>query len=391
MDLKSAFRELNCCVIIPTYNNEKTLQKVIQDTLNVINGHTTLIVVNDGSTDSTYSTLSDFGKQIELVSYDVNQGKGFALRTGFNHAINLGFDRAVTLDSDGQHYPSDIVKILKHSLDNPEAVIMGARNMEQEGVPAKSSFGNKFSNFWFWAFTFIKLDDTQTGYRLYPLKPISKMRFFTKKFEFEIELIVRLAWRDIPFIQSPVNVLYDPDERVSHFRPFKDFTRISILNTFLFLICIVYYYPKRLFSVKTLYAIKNEAIKAEESNLKKSLSIAFGFFMGIVPIWGFQLIVGIPLAILFRLNKVLFISAAHISIPPFIPIIIYSSILIGTTILGGEFTLPDILDTSKESINHNFKAYILGSMVLASAVAVVGFTVSMGLLRRLRIQSPKTK
>lgn len=391
MDLKSTFTQLNCCVVIPTYNNEKTVKRVISETLDFINGNATLIVVNDGSTDSTASILNEFGRRIELVSYDENQGKGFALRAGFAHAINLGFDRAITLDSDGQHYPSDIATLLKHSLENPDAVIMGARDMEQEGVPTKSSFGNKFSNFWFWAFTFIKLDDTQTGYRLYPLKPISKMKFFTKKFEFEIELIVRLAWKDIPFIQAPVKVLYDPDERVSHFRPFKDFTRISILNTVLFLICLIYYYPKRLFSVKTLNAIKQEAIKSDESNLRKSLSIAFGCFMGIVPIWGFQLLVGIPLAVLFRLNKVLFISAAHISIPPFIPIIIYSSLLIGTTILGGEFTLPDIWDTSQESVQHNFKAYILGSMVLATIVAMISFAISMTLFSRLRTQAPTTE
>ena len=98
--------------------------------------------------------------------------------------------------------------------------------MTQEGVPKKSSFGNKFSNFWFWFETGIKLEDTQSGYRLYPLKTIPK-NYFTRKFEFEIEVIVRSAWNGVAVKNVPIKVLYDPSERVSHFRPFKDFTRIE--------------------------------------------------------------------------------------------------------------------------------------------------------------------
>jgi len=109
--------------------------------------------------------------------------------------------------------------------------------MEQEGIPRKSSFGHKFSNFWFWVETGIKLSDTQSGYRLYPLTELKKIHFFMRKFEFEIEAIVRAAWRGIPVISVPINVVYAPKEtRVSHFRPIRDFTRISIMNTFWFLL-----------------------------------------------------------------------------------------------------------------------------------------------------------
>ena len=102
--------------------------------------------------------------------------------------------------------------------------------MEQEGIPGKSSFGNKFSNFWFKVETGITLPDTQTGFRLYPLEPISKMKLFTTKFETEIEVIVKLAWKNVKCIPIKINVLYDPNERVTHFRPLRDFTRISILK-----------------------------------------------------------------------------------------------------------------------------------------------------------------
>ena len=128
--------------------------------------------------------------------------------------------------------------------------------MSQDGIPKKSSFGNKFSNFWFWFETGIKLDDTQSGYRLYPLQFIPK-RFFTKKFEFEIEVIVRTAWNGIPVKNVPVNVLYDPNERVSHFRPFKDFTRISILNTILVFVTLFYIKPRDFFRSFKKKSFKN--------------------------------------------------------------------------------------------------------------------------------------
>ena len=121
-----------------------------------------------------------------------------ALRNAFKKAHQLGFDYAITIDSDGQHYPENLPDFLQASIEQPDALIMGARNMDQEGVPTKSSFGNKFSSFWFYIETGIKLPDTQTGYRLYPINEIVKKKYFTNKFEFEIEVIVKMAWRFVP-------------------------------------------------------------------------------------------------------------------------------------------------------------------------------------------------
>lgn len=120
--------------------------------------------------------------------------------------------------------------------------------MDQASVPGKSSFGNKFSNFWFWVETGLKMSDTQSGYRLYPVKQMAGMKFLTTKFEFEIEVLVTSAWRGIEITEVPVRVFYaEKENRVSHFRPFKDFTRISILNTFLVTIALLYIKPRDLF------------------------------------------------------------------------------------------------------------------------------------------------
>jgi glycosyltransferase involved in cell wall biosynthesis len=231
------------CVIIPTYNNHKTLKRVIDGVLHYT---TNVIVVNDGSTDTTSEIINSYST-IDSISILKNQGKGNALRLGFKKAIESGFHYAITIDSDGQHFPDDIPVFLEELDKNDSNILLiGSRNMNQEGVPKKSSFGNKFSNFWFWFETGIQLEDTQSGYRLYPLLNIPK-KYFTKKFEFEIEVIVRSAWKGSIVKDIPVKILYDPSERVTHFRPFKDFTRISILNTVLVLITLLYIKPRDFF------------------------------------------------------------------------------------------------------------------------------------------------
>ena len=378
---------INGCVIIPTYNNDRTLARVIREVLEYVPSDR-VIIVNDGATDSTPEILKTFENEVTILVNEVNKGKGFSLRKAFKFAQEKGYDNAITIDSDGQHYPSDIPILIEQAIQNPGAVIMGSRNMNQEGVPQKSSFGNKFSNFWFKVETWITLPDTQTGFRIYPLKPLKKIWLLTNKFELEIEVIVKLAWRFVPFVAVPIQVKYDPNERVSHFRPGRDFTRISILNTCLVLIALIWYYPRKLFSVQTWKVIKHEAIKPEESNIKKALSIGFGFFMGIVPLWGFQLLIGIPLAVLFRMNKVLFIAAANISIPPMIPFIIYGSFICGQFFLTGETNSSQLVDLSLESIKSNAVQYFVGACIFATIAFILSFLVSFVLLKIFR-KEPK--
>ncbi len=385
--------QIKACVIIPTYNNEKTLKKVIEGVLTFSSAED-VIVVNDGSTDNTAQVLTGFGNRIISIGHKKNVGKGFSLRKGLKEAINRGFENAITIDSDGQHFPEDIDLFIKTALENPGTMLMGSRNMEQADVPGKSSFGNKFSNFWFNLETGINLPDTQTGFRLYPLEPIKNLKLYTTKFETEIEIIVKLAWRDVHFIPIPVKVIYDMDERVSHFRPFKDFTRISILNTYLVTLTLFYYLPKRLFKKAKkkglLTLIKEEAFNTEESNFIKSASIGFGFFMGIVPIWGFQLLVGIPLAILFRMNKVLFITAANISIPPMIPPILLASYLIGGFFVENPIEFSSDAKLSLMAIHYNFIQYAVGAVIFAVLIGVAGFLISLrlfGLFRKKKYKA----
>ncbi|MDR1865510.1 MAG: glycosyltransferase family 2 protein [Bacteroidales bacterium] len=235
------------CILIPTYNNDKTLSGVIDDVLRFTSA---VIVVNDGSTDRTAQVLETYGERIMVVSYSKNRGKGHALARGFGYALSKGFDHAITLDADGQHFAEDIPAFVRTSERHPDAIITGSRNLLQDNMPGKNTFANRFSNFWFTVQTARRLPDTQTGYRLYPLSRIGRMRFFTSRYETELEILVRSTWRGIPVIPIPVKVYYAPEgERVSHFRPVADFVRISLLNAAFTLLAAVYGYPSMLFYV----------------------------------------------------------------------------------------------------------------------------------------------
>ncbi len=364
-----SINQLKVCVIVPTYNNSKTLKRVLDSVLQYTSN---IIIVNDGSTDETSNILKDYSQLVQ-IHHPKNAGKGIALRNGFKKAIELDYTYAVTIDSDGQHFASDIPKFIEAIQNEPDALLIGSRNMMQEGVPKKSSFGNKFSNFWFWFETGITLEDTQSGYRLYPLKSIPK-KYITNKFEFEIEVIVRSAWKRIPVKNIPIQVLYDPSERVSHFRPFKDFTRISILNTVLVLIALLYIKPRDFFFRLKTKGLKHffleNILHNEDSKAKKSLSIALGVFIGIAPFWGLQTVIVLALAVLFKLNKAISFAFSNISIPPFIPFIIYGSLKIGGYFVTNN--TPILLDKSITfaSIQNNIQQYLIGSFVLATIMAI---------------------
>lgn len=359
------------CVIIPTYNNQKTFQRVVDGVLN----HTqNIIVVNDGSTDETFSILQKYPQLIQ-IHFPENKGKGVALREGFKKAKQLNFHLAITIDSDGQHFPADIPLFWKALEDENRAVLLiGSRNMNQDGVPKKSSFGNKFSNFWFWFETGIKLDDTQSGYRLYPLDVLPK-KFFTRKFEFEIEVIVRTAWKGVPVRNIPINILYDPRERVSHFRPFRDFSRISVLNTVLVIITLLYIKPRDFFQklLKKRFKdfVREDILASSDSNIKKASSIALGVFIGIAPFWGFQTILSLSLAVLFRLNKALSFAFSNISIPPMIPLIIFGSLKAGSFFVGNTKPLHFDHSLTLDVVKSNLSQYLVGSFVLATVAAIV--------------------
>ncbi len=341
-----------------------------------------IIVVNDGSTDDTARLLEGF-PQIVKIKHNVNRGKGKALRTGFAVALKHGYDFAVTIDSDGQHFAKDLPLFLDKLEREKDAIIIGARNLHEDNMPGKNTFANKFSNFWFKVETGITGPDTQSGYRLYPLYLMKSMHFFGTKYEFEVEVLVRSSWRGINIRWIPVHVYYPPPEqRVSHFRPGPDFSRISVLNTILVFWAFLYIKPRdffvrmsRLENVKEL--LRQNLFNKDESIMKKSASIGVGVFMGIVPIWGFQMAVALLLAAVFRLNKALTIIASNISIPPMIPIIVFLSFLLGRLWMGSNAVyMMFSRNITMRAIKLNIEQYVYGSITLAVVAGLAAYCIT---------------
>lgn len=238
------------CVIIPTYNNSRTLLGVVSGAREYVRD---VIVVDDGSTDSTPELLSSCPEGVEVITHKRNKGKGRALVSGFRRARERGFDYAISIDADGQHYPSDIPFFLDATETNPYGIVVGNRFDEslfdrgEKNFDGKSRFANRFSNFWFALQTGVRLDDTQTGFRLYSLKYIYWESLITSRYEAELELLVFASWHGVKISSVPIRVYYPPkEERVSHFRPFQDFSRISLLNTVLCALALVYALPRKL-------------------------------------------------------------------------------------------------------------------------------------------------
>lgn len=231
------------CALIPTYNNASTILDVVRRTHAFLRD---IIVVVDGATDNTSDLLATLDFSVSVIAYPHNQGKGAALKRGFRYALEQDFDYALTLDADGQHFPEDIPLLLDKLAVHPDSLIVGARQLQQENMPKRNTFANRFSNFWFHLQTGLRLPDTQSGMRIYPLHRLGHFRFLTSRYESELELLVFAAWRNVPIYAVPVHVYYPPEgQRVSHFRPFYDFSRISLLNTFLCLLALIYGLPSR--------------------------------------------------------------------------------------------------------------------------------------------------
>ena len=368
-DLKNLVK-LNYAILIPTYNNAPTLARVLKGVLSYTQE---VWVVNDGATDHTAQVLSEF-PQVRVITLPKNQGKGNALKIGFRTLLAQGYDYALTIDSDGQHFPEDIPTFLSALQGRTEPVLLvGSRDMTGESVPKKSSFGNRFSNFWFHLETGIRLPDTQSGYRLYPLSQLPK-HYFSGKFEFEIEVLVRTAWRGVAVENVPVRVLYDPAERVSHFRPLRDFMRISLLNTCLVLIAFLYIKPRnffRKFKKKSLSQfLREDLLESNASHSNKACSVALGLFFGIAPFWGFQTLITLSLAAILGLNKSLAFLCSNISIPPMIPFLGLASLKLGSLFVGGDI-LPSEGKITQEFLMNNLSQYLVGSFLLASLTSAL--------------------
>lgn len=212
------------CFVIPVYNHPNYIEALVA---HLDQFQMPIILVNDGSDAACTALLHDIAAQhplVELVEHSHNQGKGQAVITGLRHAHALGFSHALQLDSDGQHDWQDVAKFLQISQQNPEAMVIG-QPIFDESVPKKRLYGRYATHIWVWINSLsFDIKDSMCGFRVYPLASTIQVldsAKFQPRMGFDSEILVRLKWADVPFINVPTKVVY-PEGGISHFNLWRD-------------------------------------------------------------------------------------------------------------------------------------------------------------------------
>ena len=222
---------MKICLVIPVYNNHGLIEPLVEKLHQVTD--LDLLIIDDGS-----EPKIDIAN-VNIHRFEKNKGKGVALQWALKNSSQ--YSHIITMDGDGQHLPEDIPKFVEAINTNPKDLIIGNRVFD-DSVPGISQFGRKFSNFWVKYQTGHSVQDSQSGFRVYPLELLANLKFYTKRYDFEIEILVRAIWRGLKVREIPVSVIYPPeDQRVSHFHKLKDNTRITLLNIYLIAYSLIFY------------------------------------------------------------------------------------------------------------------------------------------------------
>ena len=203
-------------VVIPAYNEAATLRDVVERTLKVV---ATVIVVDDGSVDATARVVQNL--PIVLLRNDGNQGKAASLWRGMQHALQIGVHAVITLDGDGQHAPEDIPRLIEASRTLPRHIIIGARLGDPSSIPRIRYIANRVATFWIsWACG-QRLEDSQSGFRLYPaslLTGLSIRHDRSRGFVFESEVLIKAAACGYRSMAVPIPAVYKAHARPSYYR-----------------------------------------------------------------------------------------------------------------------------------------------------------------------------
>ncbi len=362
--------------VIPVYNNADTILNIVEQSFQFIQN---ILVIDDGSTDANLSELLK-KTNAKVICHEKNKGKGAAILTALNYLKNENAISMITIDGDGQHLPIDLPFFIDAVNINPDSLYVGIRDFDQPSVPGSSKFGRRFSNMWFKIETGKECNDTQSGFRAYPIKLVSQLNLYGSFYDFEIEIIARAAWAGIPINEISVSVIYDsPDKRISHFNKFTDNVRISLMHSRLIGRRLVPFPHKKLINDSNvskksflLHPISffKILLKENTSPMELALSASVGTLLSVLPIIGFHTIAIIYVTARLHLNKIMALSIQIIYSPPFVPFI---CIEVGHYLRKGSFVTDLTFSIFKANWQSYFIDWFVGSMIMAPFYAIVAF------------------
>lgn len=228
---------MNIGIVIPIYNHPQVLPQLVA---RLLQEQLPIILVDDGCEASCKAVIDDLAHQhphtITVVRHAVNQGKGQAVMSGLLRAQEMGWSHALQLDADGQHHWADIGRFVYRAHQNPQHMIIGTP-VYDDTVSKGRYYGRYLTHIWVWINTLsTDIHDSMCGFRVYPVAPCCELIHHTqmaKRMGFDSEILVRLHWQGVPFINLPTPVTY-PADGVSHFQPWQDNWCLSKMHARLF-------------------------------------------------------------------------------------------------------------------------------------------------------------
>ena len=374
MPENNAFLTAHIWCAIPAFNNKDTVKAVALECRQYLEH---VIVIDDGSTDCDIGKLLS-STDIIVLRHDKNLGKGQALRTALDFILKNNGEFMLAIDADGQHYPEDLLKFIPLLQNDDAAIFVGSRNFDQAQIPSRSRFGQKFSNFWLKLETGIRISDSQSGFRAYPARYISKIRLDGNHYDFEIEILTRAVWAGLKLKEVPIRVFYPEAKlRVSSFHPFLDNLRISLMHTRLvgrrFMPLpyprVVPLENKKIRMELFMHPVKllKTLLQENATPLDLAVSSGVGIFLGVLPLVSVHMLAIIYVTSRLHLNRIMALAIQNLCMPPFVPV---ACIELGYFMRYGRWLTDISWATTFGSISERLWEWLLGSLIVAPIMAI---------------------
>lgn len=417
--MSSASPSFNPVVLAPTFNNAGTVVDILRR-LDALGDP--IIVVNDGSTDDTATLLTQWLSEPRqhaaiVETHPHNRGKAAGLMTGFDKAKRLGYTHVLTIDTDGQLDPAQTPQLLRLAEQNPDAIILGTRDETAPDYPTKSRVGRRVANLLVWMESGLRISDSQCGLRVYPLVMEDLFRCRARRYGFETEVLVRAGWAGWPVVETPVRCVYfSGDERVSHFRPWRDSIRAAGMH---FRLVGRTLFPfgrsnsrrprqeptgtwderlplgrRILHWLSPREAWRQLKLDGPDGYRRTAMAggLAIGAFIGCVPVYGLHAFIGLYAARRLNLNPLGVLLGTQISFPPLGIFLAVAATAIGSLLLQGSLPPLSAFEPLWKNWNGIFQVgpwfiadWFLGSLVVGAICMVIVFFFSDWFLKRLLV------